>query len=191
LRSKKVYYNFLIPFFIAQQSLQELDFTNEFCDLSVGDAWSPKFESQGGGHSVIVTRSEAMERIVGEMAEKGLLVAEDVDPVEALEMHGHMLDFKKRGSFIRNRMRTFFGKRAPRFGLRPEKIPLGRIAAEIVISGLFLVARTAPARKLVEFVPERVIGPLFDRLRLSWKAASKPTKRKGLADLRMIVDPGR
>jgi coenzyme F420 hydrogenase subunit beta len=192
LRSKKVYYNFLIPFFIAQQSLQEVDFTNEFCDLSVGDAWSPKLESEGGGHSVIVTRSEAMEWIVAEMSGGGLLVTEEVDPLEALEMHGHMLDFKKRGSFIRNRWRVLLGKRAPSFGLRPERIPVLRFATELMISGLFLVARTRLARKLVEHVPEEIIGPLFDRLRLAWKAASKPTKRRGLADLRMVVlDRGR
>jgi len=191
VRSKKVYYNFLIPFFITQQSLQDVDFTNEFCDLSVGDAWSPKFESQGGGHSVIVTRSEGMERIVREMTRAGLLATEAVDPLEALEMHGHMLDFKKRGSFIRNRMRTLVGKRAPSFGVRPEKIPLSRIAVELVVSGLFLAARTRLARKLVEYVPEELIGPLFDRLRLAWKSASKPTKRRGLADFRMVADSGR
>ncbi len=191
-RSKKVYYNFLIPFFIAQQSLQEMDFTNEFCDLSIGDAWSPRFESEGGGHSVIVTRSDAMERIVGGMAACGLLITEEVDPLEALEMHGHMLDFKKRGSFIRNRVRVHLGKRAPDFGLRPERIPLSRFAAELVVSGLFLLARTRLARKLVEYAPEDLIGPLFDRLRLAWKAASKPTKRRGLSDLRMVVvDRGR
>jgi coenzyme F420 hydrogenase subunit beta len=191
-RSKKVYYNFLIPFFIAQQSLQDVDFTNEFCDLSVGDAWSPKFESEGGGHSVIVTRSEAMERIVDDMARSGLLATEEADPLEVLEMHGHMLDFKKRGSFIRNRLRVLCGRRAPDFGLRPERIPLSRFAAELVIAGLFLVARTRLARKVVEYVPEDVIGPLFDRLRLAWKAASKPTKRRGLAALRMIVvEPNR
>ena len=49
IRSKKVYYNFLIPFYITQASLQSMDFANEFADVSVGDAWSPRFESQGAG----------------------------------------------------------------------------------------------------------------------------------------------
>ena len=75
LTSKKVYYNFLIPFFVTQNSLQNMDFANEFCDLSVGDAWSPNFEAQGGGHSVITTRSDAMERVVQEMERAGKLTA--------------------------------------------------------------------------------------------------------------------
>ncbi|NIP98566.1 MAG: coenzyme F420 hydrogenase, partial [Akkermansiaceae bacterium] len=33
LRSKKVYYNYLIPFFVTQNSLQNMDFVNEFADL--------------------------------------------------------------------------------------------------------------------------------------------------------------
>ena len=100
IRSKKVYYNFLIPFFITQTSLQSMDFANEFSDLSVGDAWSPKYEKLGVGFSVITTRSKKMESIINDMLLDGCLTAEDIDKNEASEMHGHMLAFKKRGSFI-------------------------------------------------------------------------------------------
>jgi hypothetical protein len=37
----------------------------------------------------------------------------------------------------------------------------------------------------MEHIPERILGPLFNNLRLAWKNASKPAKRKGLKDLRM------
>jgi coenzyme F420 hydrogenase subunit beta len=186
MRSKKIYYNFLIPFFVTQASLQSMDFANEFCDLSVGDAWSPRFEAEGGGHSVVVTRSAEMETIVADLVAQGKLTLEVVDPQTATEMHGHMIDFKKRGGYIRNRWRRALGLQAPDYGLRPEAIPLSRYAVELAISGLFVIGRTAAARWLVQQVPERVIGPLFNRLRLSWKALSKPTKRKGLGNLRMI-----
>lgn len=186
VRSKKVYYNFLIPFFVTQTSLQSMDFANEFADLAVGDAWSPAFESAGGGHSVFVTRSPAMEEVIAEMCRGGRLVAEDHDPLVATEMHGHMLDFKKRGGYLRNRFRVITGRKAPDYGFVPSPIGAGRVATEVVISGLFLVCRTRFARWAVQRVPERIIGPLFDRLRLAWKAASKPTKRKGLRSLTMV-----
>ena len=185
LTSKKVYYNFLIPFFVTQNSLQNMDFANEFCDLSVGDAWSPKFESQGGGHSVITTRSDAMETVIADMVRGGLLAAEDADPLEASAMHGHMLDFKKRGGYIRNRIRRELGLAAPDFGMKPDPLPASRVAVELVISGIFFLSRTWLARKIVEQIPEEIIGPLFNKLRLGWKALSKPTKRKGLRDLQM------
>jgi coenzyme F420 hydrogenase subunit beta len=186
LRSKKIYYNFLIPFFVTQGSLQSMDFANEFCDLSVGDAWSPKFEAAGGGHSVVVTRSAQMEAIVAAQVAAGTLALDEVDPLTATEMHGHMIDFKKRGGFIRNQWRRALGLQAPDYGIRPERIPPSRYLVELIVSGLFVVGRTGAARWVVAQIPERVIGPLFNRLRLSWKAASKPTKRKGLAGLTMI-----
>ncbi|TAN37971.1 MAG: coenzyme F420 hydrogenase [Verrucomicrobia bacterium] len=183
LTSKKIYYNFLIPFFITQNSLQSMDFTNEFCDLSVGDAWSPRFEALGGGHSVITTRTPEMEAIIAAMERTGLLKTEPEDAAASLAMHGHMLDFKKRGSYIRNRLRRRFGRAAPEYGLRPDPLPKSRWAVEFVVSFLFLVGGTRVARKILEWIPESVIGPLFNRLRLLWKGWSKPVKRKGLGTL--------
>jgi coenzyme F420 hydrogenase subunit beta len=188
LTSKKIYYNFLIPFFITQNSLQNMDFTNEFCDLSVGDAWSPRFEALGGGHSVITTRSAVMEAVINEMSHDKLLLTEPEEPATSLAMHGHMLDFKKRGSYIRNRLRRCFGRAAPDYGLRPEPLPKSRWAVELVVSFLFLVGGTRAARKILEWIPEAIIGPLFNRLRLLWKGWSKPVKRKGLGTLTMLPE---
>jgi coenzyme F420 hydrogenase subunit beta len=185
--SKKVYYNFLIPFFVTQGSLQGMDFANEFCDLSVGDAWSPHFEELGGGHSVFVTRSERMEDVIREMEDAGLLATAEIDPHRATEMHGHMIDFKKRGSYLRNRLRRALGGKAPDHGVRPAHVPVSRVAVELVIVSIFAIGRTRMARAVVQRIPERIIGPLFDRLRLMWKSLSRPTKRKGLGNLEMTV----
>ncbi|WP_166041069.1 coenzyme F420 hydrogenase/dehydrogenase beta subunit N-terminal domain-containing protein [Sphingosinicella sp. YJ22] len=188
LRSKKVYYNFLIPFFVTRASLQSMDFANEFCDLSVGDAWSPKFEAEGGGHSVVVTRSAKMEAVIAEMVAAGQLALEPEDNLKATEMHGHMIDFKKRGGHIRNTWRRRWGRAAPDYGMRPSHVPASRKAVELAISGLFVVGGTGLARGVLRMIPEKVIGPVFNKMRLSWKNLSKPTKRKGLADFKMIVD---
>ena len=186
IRSNKFYYNYLIPFFITRNSLQNMDFSNEFCDLSVGDAWSPHFEKAGGGHSVISTRTQAMEAIVAGMADRGLLTVETIDELKATEMHGHMIDFKKRGGYIRNRLRRFFGRPAADFGMKPDPLPASRVVVELVIASVFFLAGTAASRWVVERIPERIMGPFFNGLRLAWKAASKPTKRKRLGSLIMI-----
>jgi coenzyme F420 hydrogenase subunit beta len=57
----------------------------------------------------------------------------------------------------------------------------------VVISGFFAVGGTIPARWMVSHLPEGLIGPLFNRLRLLWKAASRPTKRKGLGSFDVII----
>ena len=185
IRSKKVYYNFLIPFFVTQTSLQSMDFANEFTDLSVGDAWSPKFEGLGQGFSVVASRTAEMTQIMAEMSAMGLLALEQAAVLEASGMHGHMIDFKKRGGYLRNQWRRKLGLAAPDYGLSPVGTGLSRIIVEIVISSIFIVCRTSLARWTMEHIPEKILGPLFNHLRLAWKNASKPAKRKGLKDLRM------
>jgi coenzyme F420 hydrogenase subunit beta len=187
LQSKKIHYNFLIPFFISHTSLRSMDFVNEFSDLSVGDAWSPKYESEGKGFSVFVTRTSEMEKIVSEMIQKGILVAETVSDDEAIAMHGHMLDFKKRGGYIRNRMRSFFGYTVPDYGYKPAKIAFSRRLTEVVISTIFLLAGNRFSRSLMIWIPEKILGPVFDFMRLRWKKLSKPTKRKGLSNYEIII----
>ena len=189
VRSKKVYYNFLIPFFVTQVSLQSMDFANEFTDLSVGDAWSPKFEGLGQGFSVVASRTAEMSALIDEMTAAGKLEIESADVLEASAMHGHMIDFKKRGGYLRNRWREATGRKAPDIGLDPEPLDFPRILVEIVISSIFGLCRTAPARWVMEHIPEKILGPLFNKLRLAWKGASKPAKRKGLRDFHMRTRP--
>lgn len=186
LRSKKIYYNFLIPFFVTQTSLQSMDFANEFADLAVGDAWSPMFESLGQGFSVMVTRSPEMEAVIELMTAQGLLTVEKLDNDKASDMHGHMIDFKKRGGYLRNQWRYKTGRKAPDYHMRPDPIPASRIAVEIVIGLIFAICRTGLARWILIQIPEFILGPLFNQTRLTWKALSKPTKRKGLGSLNMV-----
>ena len=187
LRSPKVYYNFLIPFFVTNASLQSMDFANEFADLVVGDAWSPEFESQGQGFSVVVSRNESMTSILSEMKHQGILSLEDAPAESAHSMHGHMIDFKKRGSYIRNRMRRMLGLKAPDFGYKPAVIGIKRVLVELVISSIFLFGRTRLFRLILYLLPEKIIGPLFNSLRLRWKSISKKTKRQGLASYEVII----
>ena len=185
LRAEKFYYNYLIPFYVTRSTLMSVDFSNELTDISVGDAWHPRYERQGQGFSVVVARSEKGETLLDSMCEQGLLDLQEVSLQEALSMHGHVLDFKKRGAFIRMGWRKAAGKPVPDYGYRPLNIPFNRKLAELVISSVFAVCGTRPAKRLVEFVPLSVVGPTFHYLRKAWKRLSKPTKRRGLYDLQV------
>jgi len=187
IRTPKVYYNFLIPFFVTDASLQSMDFVNEFADLAVGDAWSPVFEKLGGGHSVVVTRNNEMESIITNMCKEGLLELKEEEILKASDMHGHMLDFKKRGGWLRNEWKRKLGKEVPDYGYRPKEMPFSRVLVEVIISAIFIIGRTKLARWIVSKVPESVIGPIFNFLRLNWKKLSRPTKRKGLANFEVEI----
>jgi coenzyme F420 hydrogenase subunit beta len=193
LKAPKFYYNYLIPFYITQSSLLSVDFTNELTDISVGDAWHPRFENAtqdnptGGGFSVVLARSSQAEALLAQMRSTGDLVLEETSLEEVMTMHGHMLDFKKRGAFIRISWRKVRGQTAPDYGYSPAQLSLSRRLVEVVISGIFGICQTRLARWLVEQIPLRIVGPVFDSLRRAWKSISKPTKRRGLVNTRFIV----
>lgn len=185
-KAEKFYYNYLIPFFITTGTMLAVDFTNELTDISVGDAWNPKYESLGQGFSVAIARSEAGQSILEQMRDDGMLSLEPIAMDDALAMHGHMLDFKKRGSFIRMTWRRWLGKRNPDYGYRPEHIPLSRYLVEMIISGLFVVGRMPLTRWIVEQIPLGIIGPAFNTMRKTWKNMSKPVKRRGLGAVKFV-----
>jgi len=176
LKAEKFHYNYLIPFFITSGSLQLVDFTNELTDISVGDAWSPEFEKERGGHSVILARTPKMVEFLEDLRIRNVIHLEDIALHKALDMHGHMLDFKKRGSFIRNSWKRV----QPDYGYRPKHISLPRILVEWCLRCVFVIGKWNAARWMIEHIPLRIIGPAFNVLRKTWKTASKPTKRKGL-----------
>jgi coenzyme F420 hydrogenase subunit beta len=181
-KAEKFHYNYLIPFFLTKSSLQLVDFTNELTDISVGDAWSPKYEHKKGGYSVILARSPQAVELLEEMKQKQILTLDPISVEEALDMHGHMLDFKKRGSFIRMSWKN----PRPEYGYRPANIPFSRIAVEWCLWLMFGIGSTRLARWVVEQIPIGVVGPVFNWLRLSWKNVSKPTKRKGLREMKFM-----
>ncbi len=120
LRAEKFYYNYLIPFYITRSTLLSVDFTNELTDISVGDAWHPDYEKLGQGFSVVVARTEKGENLLREMQAVGVFALEETTVERALSMHGHMIDFKKRGAFIRMGWRRTLGQRVPEYGYRPR-----------------------------------------------------------------------
>lgn len=186
-RAEKFYYNYLIPFYITRSSLLSVDFTNELTDISVGDAWHPDYEAQGQGFSVVVARTRTGQNLLDEMQASGVVSLEPITLERALSMHGHMIDFKKRGTFIRLRWRKALGRAVPQYGYQPEHITPARSLTEMIVSGLFLVAGTRLARWCVERIPIAVLGPLFNTLRKQWKSMSKPTKRKGLQTMSFVI----
>ena len=187
-KALKFYYNYLIPFYISRNCQITPDFTNEATDLSVGDAWSPAFEKMGGGHSVVVARSEEARVVLEEMRSASLIELSPIELNQALAMHGHMLDFKKRGSFLRIEAQRRQRLPVPKYGYYPAEISAERKFVEYVIRAVFAIGRQSWARWLVTKIPLGIIGPLFNWLRQSWKSASKPAKRKGLGEARFVVE---
>lgn len=180
IQLKKFHANYLIPFHICKSSLYCIDFTNEFTDLSGGDAWAPEYEERGKGFSLIVTRSIPGDTIFNEMVEKNEISFLPLSPEEAIRMHSHGYDFKKRGAFIRMRFRKWSGRKVPEYGIQPGRFPVSRWLMEAVISFLFLIMSSCPARWLSEKIPPERLGRIFEAARKFWKRNTAGIKKKKL-----------
>jgi coenzyme F420 hydrogenase subunit beta len=176
----KFHANYLIPFHILKNSLLCTDLTNEYSDISGGDAWAPVYEERGKGFSMVISRSEAGEDILQKMILEGRLEMSQIEEQEAVEMHSHGYDLKKRGAFIRMKYRGWLGKPNPDYGYQLKGFLLSRYFMEIIIDGLFLMAGTGFSRWVAEKIPPKIIGNVFERARKVWKKSTYKIKRERL-----------
>ncbi len=176
----KFHANYLIPFYILKNSLLCTDLTNEFTDISGGDAWAPVYEERGKGFSMVISRSPEGEEILARMAADGSIKLTELDEKEAVAMHSHGYDLKKRGTFIRMRFRRWFGKPNPDYGYELRGFPFSRYLMELMIDGLFLTLGTRPARWAVAQIPPSTVGKVFEKARKIWKKSTHGIKRKEL-----------
>lgn len=178
---KKFYANYLIPSHILKNSLLCTDFTNEFTDISGGDAWAPKYEERGKGFSLVIPRTDQGLEILTKMETEGFISLDKIDVDEAIKMHSHGYDLKKRGTFIRLRFRKLFGRMNPDYGYKLKGFPFLRYLMEIFIDFLFFLLRTRLSRWLIAKIPPKIIGSLFERTRKFWKGITHNIKRKDLS----------
>jgi coenzyme F420 hydrogenase subunit beta len=177
---KKFHANWLIPFHILRNSLYCTDLTNEFTDISGGDAWSPEYENRGEGFSIVISRNAIGQEIIKNMVRDGWLSLTPLNEKEAIDMHSHGYDFKKRGSFIRIRFRQLLRRPVPDWGYSLKGFKFSRYLMEIIICTLFLLCATRLARWLVERVPPGLIGRIFEKTRKVWKRSTYSIKRNDL-----------
>jgi len=176
----KFHANYLIPFHILKNSLLCTDLSNEYTDISGGDAWAPVYEERGKGFSMVISRSARGQEILDRMIAEGRLNLEPLSEKEAVEMHSHGYDLKKRGTFIRMRFRSWLGKPNPDYGYLLKGFPFSRYLMEMIISTLFLVLSTGLSRWLVERIPPKTIGKIFEKARKAWKKSTHKIKREKL-----------
>jgi len=176
----KFHANYLIPFHILTNSLLCTDLSNEFTDISGGDAWAPVYEERGKGFSMVIARSKAGSEILEEMQNENRISLSPISIDDAITMHSHGYDLKKRGTFIRFRFRSFFGLKNPDFGYEIKGFPLSRYLMEIVIDGLFIILGTSFARWVVAQFSPSFIGNIFEHTRKIWKKATFTIKRENL-----------
>ena len=129
---------------------------------------------------MIIFRSGEAEALLDEMIQEDWITAWPVEEEEAIRMHSHGYDLKKRGTFIRMQFRRWLGLPNPDYGYKLKGFPLARYLMEIIISSLFLILGTPPARFIADRIPMRWMGIIFETARTRWKKATHGIKRTNL-----------
>jgi len=186
-RMPKFHANYLIPFHITRNSLLSHDLTNEFTDLSGGDAWAPVYEERGKGFSLVIVRSQKAEELVRTMEGAGLLSLKDLTEEEAVAMQSHGIDFKKRGAFLRIERLKKRGHRYPDYGLTLTSAPWKRRVFEWLLDGIFTVCAWKWMRAVADRIPNGLMGPFFERVRTIWKRSTHQTKRRGMSSIALAI----
>ena len=185
LSLKKFYYNYLIPFFISKNCLITPDFTGELSDVSVGDAWSPTLENKGYGYSVAITRSKVFDEILIKLKRNNSLYVKKINFKNAIRMHAHMIEFKKVGSYLRIEKLKKRGP-VPLYDLEPINISYLRKFIEKIIGLIISIASNKIIKSLFSLINSKILGFVFKIVRQLWKSITKPTKRKGLNNIKII-----
>ncbi len=174
---RKFFANYLIPFHIMKRCWYCIDGSNEFADISVGDAWAPVYEERGKGFSIVVSRSEKGTNLLHQMKNDGVIDLIPQTEEQAVKMHSHMFDNKKRGAFIRISRKHF----KPDYHLpKPENITFGRRAFETALQMIYALLRTRFMTWLVDMLPSEWVGKNFDRFKVFWKKKTYKVKRDNL-----------
>ena len=181
IKINKFYYNFLLPFYCSYETLFSSDFYNEFADFSVGDAWSPKYENSiSGGVSIISVKNKKFFKIFNKLKLNKKIYLEEINNLEALKMHSHMVDFKKRGSIYRRKIFSFFGKKVPNNKSLSPKLSFKRFLIEIAIVIVIVILKSNFGKLILNFSSPKLLGKVFDKTRLFWKKITIKTKRDRL-----------
>ena len=173
----KFHANYLIPFHMMKRCMLCIDAANEFTDISVGDAWAPVYEERGKGFSFVISRTEQGKIILDQMKSEGLINLQPIGEVNAVKMHSHMYDNKKRGAFIRIKKKKY----QPEYNLPfPENIKFKRKFFEFWMNTIFIILRTKFFTWFIDILPSNLVGKTFNAFKIFWKRITYSVKREEL-----------
>lgn len=160
---KKFHHNFVVPLYLPGRCTLCIDLTNEFADVSIGDAWLPELIKKGEGSSLVTTRTKIGADLVEKAAKAGYLKLERKSEEDAIRAHKHMLKYKKRGAFIRMRLRELLNKGNPDYGYEiPSLTKFGykALIVELMFVTMLWALSINSIRWLVKKMPIRLLGEM-------------------------------
>jgi len=163
----KVGFNYLTFLYTPKRCLYCIDLTNEFADVSVGDAWGYP------DSSVIICRNRELLEFIIEMYEQGDIEIKEISSQEAILMHSHGLDNKKKGAWARIKIVGSKGKSVPDYGEIKIDVDKRRIQLERILLFIFRIGENKMIQKLVNCIPVSFLEKIMSVVRERWRRSTK------------------
>ena len=177
---EKFYANYMNLFYVVQRTLFCVDLSNELADISVGDAWAPRYEHRHEGFSLVIGRTEVGKSFLSRCGHAAVIELLPTNRTDAIEMHSHGLFNKKKAVWSRIDLRKKLGKAIPQYGYRP-KLSISIKIIGLCISVFYMIAQVPIARRLVKKIPLKLTGHAFADVRKRWRTWTRRKRGVSLA----------
>lgn len=158
-------YDYLNYVFIPDRCLLCPDFTNEFADISLGDAWR-KRKSKYGWSDVIV-RTNIGEEIISGLIKRKELNIEEVSPKELLASHKGNINFKKKGTHLRLKSKKIKPKYI--FNNKP-KLSFKYYIKQSFVNKSIKFLRWSPIKSIILIFNPNLAGKVFNTVKNTIKS---------------------
>lgn len=149
-------YTFMNLLFSPKRCWKCFDYSGEFADISVGDAWE-----KGAGFSRVIVRTQTGKHIFGMLKERGTVYAEPCDESAIMKTQKKVVSYKKRQIGIRKKKMKFF----PEYGVELEHCK-GKLWLKGEMLYLILCFFKSRAGKCaIRILPFRVLVKVSERLK--------------------------
>ena len=150
-------YTFLNLIFAPKRCWKCFDYSGEFSDISVGDAW----EKGGQGWSRVIVRTEKGNEIFTRIKDSGTIYAELCDELGVMKTQKNIIGYKKKQIAVRRKwMKTF-----PEYGVRFEQCK-GKLWIKGMILYMALSFFKTPFGKVIRrFLPFRLLVKISERMK--------------------------
>jgi coenzyme F420 hydrogenase subunit beta len=161
-------YNYLELMFTPGRCLLCPDLSNDFADISVGDAWDTPLKDKRW--SSVIVRTEAGREALSSALKRGDIELHPAGAPDIKHSHAHLIAYKKKGFFIRQR----FSPVKPDFGLMAGSISKSKPVFNLLSVFLFFLMRNRFIYAAISYIPLRFIVFLSRNARRVTMRLSRP-----------------
>lgn len=151
-------YTFLNLFFSPKRCLSCYDYTAEFADVSVGDAWECEKSS-----SRVIIRSEKAEQIISRLCEMGVFHFEDSSVQDIIKTQKMIISHKKYDFWLRKKA----SKKFPDYNIEDLAVQLSKkeLRHAFLMNFIINVAHSMFGQSLLNIIPFSFFQEISKRLR--------------------------